>query len=274
MVMEGSRFFNGLVVAGSATLDYRQRQLLQLQDDIWQEECERFLDLLEVEEGMRIIEYGCGMGLDLPRLARRVGPNGEVVGIEGDPLLAEHCRQELRRQGIKNVRVVLGDDTFEPIPEGQFQRVFWSWKVGIQVAPSPALLRARLQQLRAKLDSDGLLGVWELHLGGLSLLPSTPALSQLFASLGASGSQAALALPGQLTACGFLLEHARPHQKACPPGSAVYRWVEETLRWEVQRLGLGSEAVEEIWREWEARRVDPQTLLFSPQMLGLVARCF
>ncbi len=46
---------------------------------------DRAIEALELKSGERVIDAGCGTGWCLPRLAERVGPEGEVVGFDPSP---------------------------------------------------------------------------------------------------------------------------------------------------------------------------------------------
>ena len=52
------------------------------------------LDQLRLHRGQRVLEVGCGSGDDVRAIARRVGPDGHVLGIDASPLVvAEATRR-------------------------------------------------------------------------------------------------------------------------------------------------------------------------------------
>jgi SAM-dependent methyltransferase len=53
-----------------------------------------------VRPGMRCLDVGCGIGAVTFKLARRVGPTGEAVGIDRDERCLELARQEAVRRGL------------------------------------------------------------------------------------------------------------------------------------------------------------------------------
>ncbi len=67
--------------------------------------------LLEIEEGMRILEIGGGSGYHAAVLAELTGHGGMVYSIERVTELAEFARQNLRNAGYGNVVVTAGDGT-------------------------------------------------------------------------------------------------------------------------------------------------------------------
>ncbi|ABD12601.1 hypothetical protein ThrDRAFT_03515 [Frankia casuarinae] len=67
----------------------------------------RMLDLLDVRDGMNVLEIGTGTGYNAALLAERT-PTGQVTTIEIDPGIAGHARAALARIG-RPVTVVVGD---------------------------------------------------------------------------------------------------------------------------------------------------------------------
>jgi ubiquinone/menaquinone biosynthesis C-methylase UbiE len=53
---------------------------------------QRMFELLEVREGARLLDVGCGAGNDVQDLARLVGPSGRVVGIDSSATMIEQAR--------------------------------------------------------------------------------------------------------------------------------------------------------------------------------------
>jgi ubiquinone/menaquinone biosynthesis C-methylase UbiE len=56
------------------------------------------LDQLRLHRGQRVLEVGCGAGDDVRAIARRVGPDGHVLGIDASPLVVgEATRRSVGR---------------------------------------------------------------------------------------------------------------------------------------------------------------------------------
>jgi ubiquinone/menaquinone biosynthesis C-methylase UbiE len=75
------------------------------------------LDQLRLHRGQRVLEVGCGTGDDVRTIARRVGPTGQVLGIDASSLvIAEATR---RSQG-RNLPVTfqVGDARALELPDG------------------------------------------------------------------------------------------------------------------------------------------------------------
>ena len=71
-------------------------------------------DALALRPGARVVEVGCGTGVDLPDLAERVRPGGSVLGIDPSSRALEAAR--LRTSGLAEVRLAAAGA--ESIPAG------------------------------------------------------------------------------------------------------------------------------------------------------------
>src|SRR3989344_5277637 len=65
-------------------------------------------EALELKEGQKILEFGTGSGYQSALLAKLVG-TGKVVSVEVIPELVQFARDNLRRVGIENVKIVEHD---------------------------------------------------------------------------------------------------------------------------------------------------------------------
>jgi protein-L-isoaspartate(D-aspartate) O-methyltransferase len=80
----------------------------------------RWLDALSLAPGDRFLHVGCGVGYYTAIAAEAVGPNGAVIGVEIDPLLAIRAAQNLRRW--PNVAVTASGE--DPPSDPSFDAVF------------------------------------------------------------------------------------------------------------------------------------------------------
>ena len=65
----------------------------------------RAVELLDLHEGQRVLDVGCGPGGSLPYLRAAVGATGTVVGVEISPEVAELAQRRIERHGWENVQV-------------------------------------------------------------------------------------------------------------------------------------------------------------------------
>ena len=67
------------------------------------------LDTVGVATGSRCLDVGCGGGHVSRELARRVGPDGGVVGIDLDPEVIALARADAESEGLTNLVFEMGD---------------------------------------------------------------------------------------------------------------------------------------------------------------------
>ncbi|HRO13014.1 class I SAM-dependent methyltransferase [Amaricoccus sp.] len=104
---------------------------------------------LEVPAGGRVVDVGCGFGDTAIELARRVGPEGEVLGIDCCDAFLEFGRRDAAAAGIRNLRFVEADVQAYPF-EGDFDLCFS--RFGTQFFENPV---AALRNMRRSLRPGG-----------------------------------------------------------------------------------------------------------------------
>jgi trans-aconitate methyltransferase len=65
------------------------------------------VEALPLRRGQVVLDVGCGTGLCCGLLREKVGPAGEVVGIEKSPEMVAVAREHIAGEGWENVTVVL-----------------------------------------------------------------------------------------------------------------------------------------------------------------------
>jgi ubiquinone/menaquinone biosynthesis C-methylase UbiE len=82
---------------------------------------EKVFASLEVGEGNKAVDVGCGFGDTAILLARRVGPTGFVLGIDCCDAFLADGRRDAEAEGIDNVTFINGDvQTYPFAPEYDF----------------------------------------------------------------------------------------------------------------------------------------------------------
>lgn len=83
--------------------------------DTWQQP-DRVMNALGIGAGSRVADVGCGEGYFVLRLARQVGAEGRVYGVDVDDDALRKLRRRVREEGFANVEVIEGrnDDTLLP----------------------------------------------------------------------------------------------------------------------------------------------------------------
>ena len=112
---------------------------------------ENIFPKLEIRPGDKAVDVGCGFGDTAIQLARRVGPEGSVLGIDCCDAFLEFGRADAKAEGISNVTFVESDVQsypFEPEHDFCFSRF------GTQFFENPV---AGLRSMRSSLKPGGIM---------------------------------------------------------------------------------------------------------------------
>jgi ubiquinone/menaquinone biosynthesis C-methylase UbiE len=77
---------------------------------------DRVMDALRIGTGSRVADIGAGGGWFTVRAARRVGPTGIVYAQEILPKYTSYIEQRAKREGLANVRTILGTTNDPKLP--------------------------------------------------------------------------------------------------------------------------------------------------------------
>ncbi len=78
---------------------------------------------LPVKTGDRVLDVGCGFGDTAIQLAQRVGPTGEVVGVDCCDAFLEYAENDARSRGVENISFARADAEIA-LPTEEFDFVF------------------------------------------------------------------------------------------------------------------------------------------------------
>jgi SAM-dependent methyltransferase len=66
----------------------------------------RLVDLLALQPGDIVLDVGCGTGLCFEQLLARIGPTGQVIGVDPAPDMLDLAAQRVREEGWTNVTLL------------------------------------------------------------------------------------------------------------------------------------------------------------------------
>ena len=81
------------------------------------------MDALRISEGRVVVDIGAGSGWFTIRLARRVGPQGLVYAEDVQQEMLNAISRRVQREGLANVRPVLGRGPDPRLPPGSLDAV-------------------------------------------------------------------------------------------------------------------------------------------------------
>ena len=90
------------------------------------------VNLLGDLEGARVLDLGCGTGLNFPLLVPRLGPDGRVIGIDYSAGMLNRASRRVERQGWRSqVHLRRADAANLPPVPSQVDAVISVWCLGI-----------------------------------------------------------------------------------------------------------------------------------------------
>ena len=84
---------------------------------------DRVMDLLGISAGKNVGDLGAGSGWFTVIASKRVGATGVVIAEDINPLAIEYIGKRIRKDGIENVRTVLGTPDDPGFPPGSLDAV-------------------------------------------------------------------------------------------------------------------------------------------------------
>ena len=97
-------------------------QHLVNQAEVYSDEADQLFDQIGILPGWAALDVGCGVMGVLHLLAKRVGSDGRVVGLDREQTMVETGRDLAQRQGI-SIEFIQADATDTGLPSGSFDFV-------------------------------------------------------------------------------------------------------------------------------------------------------
>jgi SAM-dependent methyltransferase len=141
------------------------RPVASIISPIWATEDERrsadetgqVFGLLGIKPGMRVADVGAGSGYYTVRLARAVGPQGEVIAQDITPEYLSALQRRIRKAKLANVRIGLGEEHDPRLPAHSLDVA-----VLIHMYHEIAQPYALLFNLATAMKSEALIGIVDL----------------------------------------------------------------------------------------------------------------
>ncbi len=111
----------------------------------------------ELRPGEMVVDLGSGAGIDSLIAARKVGPEGYVIGVDMTPAMLEKARQAARQMGLSNVEFREGYAEALPVEDGWADVVISNGVLNLM--PDKA---AALEEMSRVLKPDGRLQIGDI----------------------------------------------------------------------------------------------------------------
>lgn len=228
-----------------------------------------------LKPGMRIADFGCGVGAVTRMLAEMVGPAGHVTGIDVSRAQLDQARDYCVEGGLMNVSFVEASATRTGLPRRSYDLAYCRFLLLHLTDPA-----ACLREMYEILKPGGILVVEDGDLTAAGSIPtsSMAAFADLFGRLGPTrGLDYALSrnLYHMVQAAGFPVVDMEIHQPAIARGDARF-----LLKWSIDEAGPGCVAaglltddeLRQTLADMQRDAQDERVLVLAPPMSQAWAR--
>jgi len=245
------------------------KRRLNLLAEIFQPTTRRLLKDAGLHPGDRCLDLGCGGGHVALDMARIVGPDGFVTGIDFDPQIVELARKDAKDAGIGNIDYRAADA--RAFDGGPFDLIYARFLLSHLGEPENVL--ARMRQLARP---GGRIVVEDIDMSGSYWHPHDPAHAR-FAELyttavrrGGGDADLGRRLPAVARAAGLTDIHCNVFQLVHAGGSHKHLTAVtmDRIRPAVLRHGLATDQeIDSILTRMHAFVRDPATLVALPRIV-------
>ncbi len=245
-----------------------QQRLIQ-QVELYVPEASWLLDHLQIRRGSRVVDLGCGPLGILDLLAERVGPEGEVLGVELESRFVEMAKGLMTERKLDVVRVIQGDAAATGLPS-DFSDLAHG-RLLLIVVPEPERVVAEMVRL---VRPGGVIAVEEVDVYSWICEPSHPAWTRLFNAFetlyreDSKDPRVGRRVPRMLRAAGLDKVDCNVHARVNGPGDfhqeQLLLFVK--LFWQriIERGLLQEEELQTTFEDLRRHLADPGTLVVSP----------
>ena len=99
---------------------------------------ETAIDYLDLQPDDRVLEVGCGPGVNFERIRHDIGENGELIAIDYSPKMVANAKRRVSDHGWNNVDVCRADATTADLGEG-FDAALGTLSVSVMPAVHKAI---------------------------------------------------------------------------------------------------------------------------------------
>lgn len=269
--MNGAAEVNPYVLATGAAAVHRLRVLHDLYSPVGR----RVLVEAGLREGMRVADFGCGVGAVTRMLAEMLGPSGTVTGVDVNSQQLVEAQAWCRSAGLGNVSFVHADACDTGLPRGFYDLVYCRFL--LMHLPDPMQC---LREMHDALRPGGIIVVEDGDIGSAGSCPPTAmdAFAELACKLGPTRGvdySVGRTLYHKVIRTGFSDVNVVIHQPAIVRGEN-----RSFLKWSLEEAGpamvgaglITSEQLQRTLDDMQAAIADPGVLVLAPQMFAVWGR--
>lgn len=256
--------------------DADELRRLGFQHQVWIREAADAWERGGFAPGHRLLDLGCGPGYATLDLARLVGAEGRVTGVDVSARFVAQLRARAAALGIANVEAEVQDVEALQLAEGAFDGAYARWLLCF--LRDPAAVVARVAR---SLRPGGRFVVQDYSsYPALQLAPEHPAFRTAVDAVvrswrdGGGDPNVASRLPRMMEEAGLRVLSVTPLGRIARPGEALWQWprtfFDNYLPVLVRNGYLAAGEAEAFDRLWAERSADPAAYFATPPMTVVV----
>lgn len=250
---------------------------LRFQHEVWAEHSRALWREAGIGQGQVVLDLGCGPGFTTLELARAVGPLGSVIGRDLSARFLQHLAAEAERVGATQVETSVGaveELDLDSVLDAAYSRWVLCWMPDAGVA---------VERIARALKPGGVFALHEYwDWAAMKLVPRSEAFERAVAAamegwrVGGATIDVGERLPALAREHGLAVELLRPVARVGPPGSPVWRWVQEFFRVWLPKLAerglLTRDEVARALADHERLAADADAWFTAPTLVEVVLR--
>lgn len=151
--------FSGRVKA--EVMSYRGARWLERETRDEEERPYEVIEKMKLKNGDVVVDMGVGTGYYGRKIAREIAPDGMVLGVDIQPEMLEFLKQFCEKEGITNVKPILGEVDDPKLPDGAVD-----WIIMADVYHEFEDPQGMLAKMHKALKPDGKVALLEYRLLG------------------------------------------------------------------------------------------------------------
>ena len=249
---------------------------LGFQHQVWVREAGAAWERGGFGPGSHVLDIGCGPGYATLDLARLVGQQGRVVGVDVSARFVAHLQARAAALGLANVAVEVQDVEELSLPPESFDGAYARWVLTFVRRPE-AVIAGTARALKR----GGRLVVHDYsNYDAFQVAPGHPAIHRVVQAVvaswhdGGGDPHVGARLPRMMHDAGLEVVSITPIARIARPGDALWQWprtfFDNFLPHLVQTGFLGEDERQAFDAVWAERAADPGAFLATPPMVEVV----
>jgi len=262
---------------------YSREELERLgnQHNVWAEDNSRLLVRAGFSNGDTIVDLGCGPGYTTLDLARMVGPEGKVIGVDRDEERSlSILKAKAATAGLSNIETRACELEAFDLPEESVDGVYGRW---VLMYLPEGKVKSLVFRMAKWLRPGGACALSEfcnyrhihIHPPTIHLPAVAEALIRAVTGTRGCNPQIGNELPGLLRTAGLTVE-LNVVTKAVRATTPEWQWPDALFRdilpGLVQEGYLSQAVLDAFLKEWDTRSLEPDAVFFSSPMMETVGR--